>query len=240
MRPLLYRQDKMIYDNITEGVFSARPNRFIAEVEISGETTVCHVKNTGRCRELLIPGAKVYLNRSNNPRRATRYDLVAVYKDERLVNIDSQAPNKAFLEYLKAGQYLSGLSLIKPEAKFGTSRFDFYVEAERRRIYIEVKGVTLEEEGAALFPDAPTLRGVRHLRELRDCLGLGYEAHVVFVIQMGGAKYFTPNDNTHPEFGETLRDAAEAGVRVSALDCRVTPAGMEIDGDVPVKLGDIC
>ena len=172
----------MKYDNIHEGIFIMRPNRFVAEVEIDGQTEICHVKNTGRCKELLMRGARVYLNKSDNLNRTTKYDLVSVYKGERLINMDSQAPNKVFLEYLRYGRYIDGITQIQSEVKYGGSRFDFYVEAGRRRVFIEVKGVTLEEDGAAMFPDAPTLRGVKHLNELAGCVKDGYEAHVVFVI----------------------------------------------------------
>ena len=226
----------MIYNNIQPAVFISRPNRFIAHAEFDGRSEICHVKNTGRCKELLLPGAEVFLVKADNPRRTTGYDLVAVRKGERLINIDSQAPNKVFLEFLRSGRYVDGVTLIKPEVRRGASRFDFYVEAGGRRIFIEVKGVTLEEGGAALFPDAPTLRGVKHLKELMGCVREGYEAQAVFVIQMGGALYFSPNNKTHPAFGETLAAAADSGVSVVALDCAVEPDRMEIRDYVPVLL----
>ncbi|MCL2336290.1 MAG: DNA/RNA nuclease SfsA [Firmicutes bacterium] len=226
----------MIYHAICSGVFISRPNRFVAEVLLDGRTEICHVKNTGRCKELLIPGAKVYLCPSSNPNRATKYDLVAIEKGERLVNLDSQAPNKALGEYVQSGQYIEGVTLIKPEAKYGRSRFDFYVEAGRRKIFIEVKGVTLEEDGVAMFPDAPTERGVKHLHELAACIGDGYEAQVIFVIQMSGVRYFTPNNATDQAFGQALAAAEAAGVQVAALDCTVTEQSMVIKGAVPVKL----
>ena len=164
----------MTYDNVQQGIFISRPNRFIAMAEVNGQIEKCHVKNTGRCKELLIPGVQVYLSRSNNPARATKYDLVTVRKGERLVNIDSQAPNKVFLEYLQSGRHMAGISLIKTEVKFSSSRFDFYLEAncenKHRKIFIEVKGVTLEDNGVAMFPDAPTMRGVKHLNELAGCI----------------------------------------------------------------------
>ncbi|MCL1805619.1 MAG: DNA/RNA nuclease SfsA [Clostridiales bacterium] len=226
----------MIYPSVREGVFLARPNRFIAQVELGGKTEICHVKNTGRCKELLIPGAEVFLSEADKPGRSTKYDLVAVRKAERLINMDSQAPNKVFLEHLRSGRYMQEVDHIKPEAKYGGSRFDFYVEAGERKVFIEVKGVTLEEGGVALFPDAPTLRGVKHLNELAGCVREGYEAHVVFVIQMAGALYFAPNDATHPAFGEALAAAMASGVKATALDCFVAPDRLEIKGSVPVHI----
>ncbi|MCL2120957.1 MAG: DNA/RNA nuclease SfsA [Clostridiales bacterium] len=225
----------MIYSNIRSGIFIARPNRFIAEVELDGRTEICHVKNTGRCRELLIPGVKVYVNQADNPARATKYDLVSVYKDGRLINIDSQAPNKVFLEYLQAERLIAGLTSIRAEAKYSGSRFDYYAEAENRGIFIEIKGVTLEEGGVALFPDAPTQRGVKHLSELAACIDEGYEARIVFVIQMCGVRYFTPNRKMHPAFGEALSAAARAGVKVSAWDCDVTKDSLTIRQSVPIR-----
>ena len=227
----------MTYNNIHKGIFRSRPNRFIAEVEIDDRLERCHVKNTGRCKELLLPGTVVYLNQTDNSNRTTKYDLVAVYKDDNLVNIDSQAPNRAFREHLQAGRYIDGITVIKPEAKYGSSRFDFYVEAGHRKIFIEVKGVTLEQDGVALFPDAPTERGIKHLNELAQSIQDGYEAHVVFIIQMKGAlKHFTPNYETHPEFGDALVKAQSAGVKISALDCIVTPNSLTIDCPVPIRL----
>ena len=224
----------MKYNNIVEGIFLARPNRFIAHVEINGAAEVCHVKNTGRCAELLIPGAQVYLQRSDNPTRKTKYDLIAVYKGNELVNMDSQAPNKEAAEFIP--KLFDGVTLIKPEAKHGDSRYDFYIEAGERKIYMEVKGVTLEENGIAMFPDAPTERGVKHLNGLVSCIGEGFEAAVLFVIQMKGVHEFRANVRTHPEFGEALRSAAEAGVQIYAIDCRVTPDEMTIDAPVAVVL----
>jgi len=222
----------MRYDDICEGVFHARPNRFIAEVYVDGKLEHCHVKNTGRLGELLIPGARVYLRRSQNPERSTAFSLISVHKDDRLVNVDSQAPNKVFLEYMQSGQYLDGITHIKPEVKRGGSRFDFYVECGSRRIFIEVKGVTLERDGMAMFPDAPTRRGVKHLRELVECIKDGYEAHVVFVVKMAGASCFAPNNIVHAAFGEALKDAEAAGVKVTALDCVVTPSELSIRGKI--------
>ena len=224
----------MKYENIAQGIFLSRPNRFIANVEIDGAVEVCHVKNTGRCAELLIPGSRVYVQRSANPARKTKYDLISVYKGETLVNMDSQAPNKAAAESIP--RLFENVTLIKPEAKHGDSRYDFYIEARQRKIFMEVKGVTLEEEGTALFPDAPTQRGVKHLNGLVHCVSEGYEAAVLFVIQMKGVERFTANTRTHPEFALALRKAAEAGVRIYAMDCIVTPEEMTIDKAVPVVL----
>ncbi|MBO4548988.1 MAG: DNA/RNA nuclease SfsA [Abditibacteriota bacterium] len=222
----------MKYSDIHCGTFLSRPNRFIARVLLGGETVVCHVKNTGRCRELLVPGARAVLEAAPpDSVRKTRYDLVAVYKGDRLVNIDSQAPNKIYGEWARE----QGFSLIRPEYSFGSSRLDFYLEKGGQRILAEVKGVTLEQDGVAMFPDAPTERGVRHVRELQNALSLGYEARIYFVIQMSGVRYFTPSLRHHPEFFEALREAADAGVGVYAAECRVTPDGAAMGGFVPVK-----
>ena len=226
----------MRYDSVIPAVFLARPNRFVAEVLIEGSPARCHVKNTGRCRELLIPGTPVWLSESGNPARKTAYDLITVRKGDRLINLDSQAPNKVFAQWARAGHFIPELTRIRPEFKFGTSRFDFYWEAGDRRGLLEVKGVTLEEQGAALFPDAPTKRGVRHLEELCASLQEGYEATVCFVIQLSGVTHFSPNDSTHPEFGAALRKAAAAGVKILALDCLVTPDTLSIRQPVPVRL----
>ncbi|MBQ9973905.1 MAG: DNA/RNA nuclease SfsA [Oscillospiraceae bacterium] len=228
----------MRYNNIVPGRFIDRPNRFIAHVEIEGREQIVHVKNTGRCRELLTPGAAVYLEGNNDPNRRTAWDLVAVEKGSRLINMDSQAPNKVFGEWARGGGFLPDTTLVRPEVRFGDSRFDFYVQADGKRHFIEVKGVTLEQNGAASFPDAPTLRGVKHLEELIRAREQGYECWVCFVIQMTGIKWLEPNDVTHPAFGEALRRAARAGVHVIAMDCAVTPDSMTIQAPVPVKLGD--
>lgn len=235
----------MKYENIREGIFQARPNRFIAHVDIDGQTEVCHVKNTGRCRELLPVGTKVWLVESDNPKRKTRYDLVAVYKEAyeengiqmpgQIVNMDSQAPNAAMLEFLQSDRFLSDITLLKPEKKFGDSRVDFYVEtASGRRIFIEVKGVTLEHAGVASFPDAPTERGVKHLKELEKAVAEGYEAMVFFVIQMTNMQYMVPNGEHDPAFAAALRHAAEHGVQVVAYDCEVKPDGMTIQSPVEI------
>jgi len=224
------------YANISRAFFIRRPNRFVAEVETDGGTERVHVKNTGRCQELLIPGAAVYLDEAINPNRATKYDLVAVEKGDRLVNIDSGAPNIVFREFLQSGRYLDDVTVVKSEATYGSSRFDFYVEAGRRRIFIEVKGVTLEENGLVLFPDAPTQRGVKHLDELARSIGAGYEARAVFVVQTSNVLYFSPNRRMHPAFGDALVRARDAGVAVEAYDCTVTPDSMAIRREVAVRL----
>jgi len=226
----------MQYHSIKKGIFHARPNRFIAHVEVDGAMEVVHVKNTGRCRELLVPGAVVYLEEGRNPARKTKYDLIAVEKGDLLVNMDAQAPNKVFQEWAEAGGFLPGLTLLRPETTWGSSRFDFYWEAGERRGFVEVKGVTLEDEGHARFPDAPTERGVKHLEELIRCQEEGYEAAVCFVIQMVGMKDFAPNDVTHPAFGVALRKAAAAGIKVLAQECMVTPETLTMAGPVTVRL----
>lgn len=226
----------MTYPNSIPARFLSRPNRFVAQVELDGVETTVHVKNTGRCRELLVPGARVWLVKSDNPSRKTAYDLVAVEKGDRLINMDSQAPNAVFGEWAQAGCFVPGLTLLKPEYKHGDSRFDFYWEAGDRKGFVEVKGVTLEQNGAVYFPDAPTQRGIKHLHGLTTCLDEGYEAAVCFVIQMEQAYFFSPNDETHPAFGEALRQAHAAGVRVLALSCSVTPDSLSISAPVPVRL----
>lgn len=227
----------MKYKNIVTGKFQSRPNRFIAMVDIDGKVETCHVKNTGRCKELLLPEAEVYLEKSGNPNRKTAYDLVGVKKGKVLINMDSQAPNQAVKEWLEKEVYFKNITYLKPECKYGNSRVDFYLEtADERKIFIEVKGVTLEEEGVARFPDAPTLRGIKHMKELEQAVQQGYEAYILFVIQMKGIKWFEPNDRTHPEFGDTLRQVAKNGVGVLAYDCSITKESMELDMPVEVRL----
>ena len=235
----------MTYHDLRPAVFLARPNRFVARVELDGREETVHVKNTGRCRELLVPGRTVYLEGSANPRRRTKYDLVAVEKPRPdrpplLINMDAQAPNRVFGEWMAAGQGAAlGLprpALLRPETTWGNSRFDFYWELSDRRGFVEVKGCTLENGGRALFPDAPTQRGVKHLRELIACRQAGYEAAVCFVVQMAGMAAFSPNDATHPGFGAALREAHRAGVRVLAVECAVTPDSLVMTGPVPVEL----
>ena len=226
----------MRYQNIVLGRFVDRPNRFIAHVEIDGQVQTVHVKNTGRCRELLVPGVTVYLQHSDDPNRKTAWDLIGVEKGERLINMDAQAPNKVFGEWAQTGNFLPDLTLLKPETTYGDSRFDFYAEAGDKRHFIEVKGVTLEEDGVVRFPDAPTERGVKHIEELIKATRDGYESWVCFVIQMSDVKHFAPNDTTHPQFGDALRRAAKAGVHILALDCAVTAETLAIKGEVPVRL----
>lgn len=226
----------MRYENIVAGHFLDRPNRFVAHVEINGAVEVCHVKNTGRCRELLLPGAVVYLERAADPRRKTGYDLVAVQKGERLINMDAQAPNKVFREFAQSGQLWRELVGIRAEYTWGDSRFDFLLEDRQGPVFVEVKGVTLEDGGLARFPDAPTLRGVKHLNGLRRAVEQGSRAAVFFVLQMEGMRSFSPNDETHPAFGQALRSAAAAGVAVLAYECRVTPDSLAITHPVPVVL----
>ncbi len=230
----------MHYSNCTAGTFLSRPNRFVAQVALDGRTETCHVKNTGRCRELLIPGRRVYLTRSDNPARKTKYDLIAVEKQTvhgpLLINMDAQAPNHVFEAWARADQFRPGLTLLRPETVYGASRFDFYWETDTDRGFVEVKGVTLEEDGVARFPDAPTLRGVKHLEELIAARQAGYQAALCFIVQFSGAKYVTPNDTTHPQFGQALRRAAAAGVEVFALGCAVTPDTLTAEEFVPVRL----
>ncbi len=224
----------MRYDNIVRGRFLSRPNRFIALVDIDGAETVCHVKNTGRCRELLVPGAEVYLVPGTAPGRKTPYDLVAVDKSGVLINMDAQAPNRVFAEFARTfdPQALS----VRPEFRFGDSRLDFCLERPDGLHLVEVKGVTLESGGHARFPDAPTERGVKHIRELMRAVEQGHRATAFFVVQMAQVTDFAPNDDTHPAFGAALRQAAAAGVQVVAYACRVTPDTMSIDRPVPVIL----
>lgn len=228
----------MKYENIIEGRFLERPNRFIAYVEIPGvgDRVKVHVKNTGRCKELLVPGAKVYLEKGANPERSTAYDLVAVWKGDKLVNMDSQAPNKVAHEWLLKEELINDITLIKPETTWGNSRFDFYVESAKQKTFIEVKGVTLEENGVVCFPDAPSDRAVKHVEELIAAGKAGYQVYVLFVIQMKGVKYFVPNWVTHAAFGEALLKARKAGVEILAVACDVTPDSLEITDRVPVYL----
>lgn len=223
----------MRYDNITKAKFITRNNRFTATVLLDDEEIICHVKNTGRLKELLQKGADVYLTKSSNTARKTAFDLVAAKKDGEIFNIDSYAPNIAAGEYFR--KLFPDFS-VKSEVKYGNSRFDFYIEGENRRIFAEVKGVTLIKNGAALFPDAPTERGIKHINELISCTKEGYEAYILFVIQTQNAAYFSPNDETHKEFGEALRKAAESGVNILAVNCAVTPNEMIIDKNILIKL----
>lgn len=227
----------MKYKSIVKGKFIERPNRFIAKVEIEGVTETVHVKNTGRCRELLVKGATVYLEKSDNPLRKTQYDLISVFKNNKtLINMDSQIPNAVTEEWLKKGNIFSKNALIRREVTHNKSRFDFYIEEEKRKIFLEVKGCTLETDGIARFPDAPTQRGVKHINELIECISEGYEAYILFVIQMKGINHFEPNDTTHKAFGDALRQAEKSGVKILAYDCIVTPNSIDIDKEIKVKL----
>ncbi len=225
----------MRYENMVRGEFLAQPNRFIAHVRIDGREEICHVKNTGRCRELLIPGATVWCQHWDNPNRKTKFDLIAVQKGERLINMDSQAPNMAAKAWLLSGG-LGQIEELKGEYTHGDSRFDFSFLKDGRRCFLEVKGVTLEHDGICAFPDAPTERGAKHLRGLKQAVQEGFGAYVLFVIQMVEVLHVHPNDATDPAFGKALREAAAAGVQVRAMDCAVTPDTMEIRKSVPVKL----
>ena len=225
----------MQYDRMVPGVFHARPNRFIAHVEIGGQMQTVHVKNTGRCRELLRPGVRVWCQESGNPARKTKYDLIAVEKGERLINMDSQAPNAAAKEWLASGG-LGTVENLKAETVHGDSRFDYSFQKDGKQCFLEVKGVTLEDDGVCAFPDAPTERGAKHLRGLARAAGDGAGAYVLFVIQMAGVKYLHPNDATDPVFGAALREAAANGVQVLAVDCHVTPDSLSIGSFVEVIL----
>ena len=224
----------MKYERIETGFFLERPNRFIAYIEIAGQKETVHVKNTGRCAELLQPGATVYVQKADNPERKTQWDLIGVKKGKRMINMDSQIPNKVVEEWIRKGNLFPDAALIKPETTYKQSRFDLYLEEGERKIFIEVKGVTLEQDGVVKFPDAPTERGVKHLNELCEAVKDGYEAYVFFVIQMKGVKYFTPNMKTHAAFGEALRNVQEQGVHILAYDCKVTKDSIEIGQEVPV------
>ena len=229
----------MHYENIKKAKFILRKNRFLCLIEIDKETVLCHVKNTGRLKELLTEGAEVYVQEHDNSQRKTKYSLVAVKKGRKVVNIDSTAPNKVFYEWVEKGYFTDGVTLIKPETTFGNSRFDCYVEAGDRKIFVEVKGVTLEKDGIAMFPDAPTERGVKHLNELCECVKSGYEAYIVFVVQMKGVYTFTPNRQTHAEFADALANCKKCGVKVLCVDCEVTPKTLDISKELEVKLSEV-
>ena len=224
----------MKYNNIYKGLFLERPNRFIAICEIDGKKEICHVKNTGRCRELLIKGATVFLEKSPNPNRKTQYDLVSVQKNDRLINMDSQIPNYVVTESIN--KLFNNIKLVKQEYKYGNSRFDIYVETETEKIFVEVKGVTLENDGVVRFPDAPTERGIKHLKELQKAVAEGYRACVVFLVQLHGVKYFEPNYETHPEFAKELKNAYKNGVEVFVYDSVVTPEEIIMNNRVETKM----
>lgn len=230
----------MRYGEVTKGRFISRPNRFIANVELNGEILTVHVKNTGRCRELLVPGAAVYLEKSVNPGRKTPYSLVCVERGERLINMDSSAPNAAAFEAISGGLILPGMNspaeFVRREVTFGASRFDLYFESGEQCGFIEVKGVTLEQGGVCRFPDAPTERGIKHIKELMTAAKSGYYAAILFVIQMKGVNYLEPNDVTHKSFGDALREAAAAGVGIFAYDCHVSPEEMTLADPVEIRL----
>ena len=226
----------MKYENTKRAVFLDRPNRFIAHVDLNGQTETVHVKNTGRCKELLIPGTEVILEESVNPARKTKYDLICVNKSGRWINMDSQVPNKAAAEWIRAGRLFPEEVTLKTEKVYGNSRFDIYVESPCRKAFIEVKGVTLEENDIARFPDAPTQRGVKHVEELIRCQEDGYEAYLLFVIQMKGIREFEPNWSTHPQFVEVLQKAQNAGVHLLAYDCLIREDYIEIQDPVPIRL----
>ncbi len=225
----------MRYPNVIPAVFVDRPNRFIARCRLEDQLLTVHVKNTGRCRELLLPGASVWLTRSNNFHRKTAYDLIAVQKGDRLINMDAAAPNAAFGEYAKTGNFLPGAT-VRAEVPYGGSRFDFLLEQAGKCHFVEVKGVTLEHGGIVRFPDAPTERGVKHIKELTAAAAAGYGAHAVFIVQMADVRWLEPNDDTHPAFGQALREAAHAGVDIRAFWCKVTPDSMALAGEVSVRL----
>lgn len=227
----------MKYKNIFKGEFISRPNRFIANVKINGREEVCHVKNTGRCKELLVQGRTVYLEKSDNPNRKTKYDVVSVQKGNRLINMDSQIPNRVVEEWLRSAMPFGEEYEVFPEKTFGKSRFDFYLKSNKSNniIYLEVKGCTLEKDGIVMFPDAPTERGLKHLNELVSCKKQGFGAVILILVQMENVKYFIPNYDTHREFGETLKMAKEKGVTVLCYDSVVTPKSIELGNPVEVR-----
>lgn len=224
------------YPNMVPGTFRARHGRFIAHVEIEGKTEICHVKNTGRCKELLVPGAAVYCQHHDDPSRKTAWSLIAVQKGDRLINMDSQIPNKLAYHYVNQGGLGFIPTLVKAEKTYGTSRFDLYYEAGERKGFVEVKGVTLEQDGVARFPDAPTQRGRKHLLELEKAVAEGYEAWVLFVVQMSDISHFEPNRATDPAFSDALLQVSQNGVHVKAVTCAVTPDSLTITDPISLKL----
>ena len=226
----------MRYKDMIEGIFLKRPNRFIAHVMIEDREEICHVKNTGRLGELLIPGARVLLEPADSPGRKTKFSLICVEKDGAWVNIDSQVVNEIAADWIREGKFLSDVRYLKREKTYGSSRFDLYAETEEERWFIEVKGVTLVSDGVAMFPDAPTERGVKHVEELITCRQDGYRTAILFVIQRKGVTYFMPHITRHPAFAQALKKASLAGVEILAVDCLVDEYGIEIDQRIPVKI----
>lgn len=231
--------DNMQYESLIEGKFVRRCNRFIAEVLIEDKIEAVHVRNTGRLKELFVEGAAVGLLPASNPDRKTKFSLICVQKNGQWVNIDSTAPNQIVEEMVREGRLFSDITYIRREKVFGNSRFDLYLEHGNIGHYVEVKGVTLEEDGIARFPDAPTERGIKHIHELIEAKRQGYLASIVFVIQMKGVRAFEPNEKNHPEFAEALREAAGKGVEVIALDCRVGADSLTGDQRIPVYLDSL-
>ncbi len=231
----------MKYPDVIQATFLSRPNRFIARVEVGGEIQIAHVKNTGRCRELLVPGAVVFLQAHHNPARKTPFSLIAVQKGDLLINMDSQAPNQVWAEALEHGLLIPQLGVadtVRREVKWGDSRLDFLVTCGDQKAYMEVKGVTLEENGVVRFPDAPTERGVKHLQTLMDIKRSGHMAYAVFVVQLEGARYFAPNAATHAAFAKTLQDASRQGVIVLAYECHAEPDSLTVTKPVPIRIGE--
>ena len=226
----------MKYDNIIEGIFIKRPNRFLAHVKINGKEEICHVKNTGRLGELLLPGAKVYVSHTDNPKRKTKYSLIAVEKGDILYNIDSQAPNQLALEWVNDGKFLEDVVYVKPEKIYKKSRFDLYIETREKKIFMEVKGVTLNQDGIGMFPDAPTERGRKHVLELCEALEDGYEAYLLFVVKFKPVQGFCPNTIRQPDFTQSLKEAKEKGVHIKAVCCQVTSDELWIEKEIPVFL----
>ncbi|MGN0099217.1 MAG: DNA/RNA nuclease SfsA [Candidatus Methanomethylophilaceae archaeon] len=223
----------MHYGDVIGATFVARPNRFIALVQIGDRLEKVHVRNTGRCKEILIPGTRVILVESDNPERKTRYDLIAAYKGDILINIDTMAPNKVFQEFIPVSGLFGDSPIVHPERKYGDSRFDFYIDMGTKEAFVEVKGVTLESDGVCRFPDAPTERGLKHVFGLMDAVDDGYDAYIAFIVQMEGTEYVSPNYDTHPQFGEALKMAVDRGVKVLVFDCRVTEDSLTVDHQLP-------
>lgn len=226
----------MKYDNISPAVFLRRPNRFIAHILHEGQEKICHVKNTGRCKELLVPGADILVQKAANTGRKTEFDLISVYKGERLINMDASAPNTVFGEFLKKGGLGAVPELIRPECSHGESRFDFYFELNGKAAFAEVKGVTLEDNNIARFPDAPTERGVKHMNGLISCVKEGFDAYAVFVVQMKGIEFFEPNWATHPQFAHALKEVKDAGVKILVYDCIVGENSLDISSPLTYRL----